>query len=66
MDSGSKIEVHTVLKLMDDAITPRYTSSGASSGVGTSPTWSDFRGSFSDDSTPSHIVCSARSTSAAR
>ena len=64
--SGSKIDVHTVLKLMEDAITPRYTSSGASSGVGTSPTWSDLRGSLSSDSTPSHIVCSARSTWAAR
>ena len=32
MGSGSKIDVHTVLKLMELAITPRYTSSGASSG----------------------------------
>ena len=47
-----------MLKLMEDAITPRYTSSGASSGVGTSPTCSDLRGSLSSDSTPSHIVCS--------
>ena len=66
MGSGSKIDVHTVLKLIDDAITPRYTSSGASSGVGTSPMWSDLRGSLSGDSTPSHMSCSARSTWAAR
>src|SRR5690606_19941066 len=53
--SGSKIEVQTVLKLIEEAITARYTSSGASSGVGTSPTCSDLRGSLSADSTPSHI-----------
>ena len=49
MESGSKIEVHTVLKLMALAITAMYASSGASSGVATSPTWSDLRGSLSSD-----------------
>ena len=56
MGSGSKIEVHTVLKLMLDAITAMYTSSGASSGVATSSTWSDLRGSLSHESTPSNIA----------
>src|SRR4051794_5456121 len=56
VESGSKIEVHTVLKLMADAMTATYTSSGASSGVATSPTWSDFRGSLSSEATPSHMV----------
>src|SRR4029450_9797428 len=64
--SGSKIEVHTVLKLIELAMTARYTSSGASSGVGTSPMCSDFRGSLSSDGTPAHISCSARRTCAAR
>ena len=36
-----------MLKLMLDAITARYTSSGASSGVATSSTWIDLRGSLS-------------------
>ena len=45
--SGSKIDVQTVLKLIDDAITATSASSGASSGNGTSSRWSDFRGSFS-------------------
>jgi hypothetical protein len=57
---------HTVLKLMLLAITARYTSSGASSGVGTSPTWRLFRGSFSFEGTPAHISCSAASTCTAR
>ena len=34
MGSGSKIDVHTVLKLIDDAITATSASSGASSGSG--------------------------------
>ena len=42
--SGSKIDVHTVLKLMLDAITATYASSGASSGVATSPTCSALGG----------------------
>ena len=50
--SGSKIDVQTVLKLIDDAITATSASSGASSGNGTSSRWSDFRGSFSSDGTP--------------
>ena len=39
--------VHTVLKLIDDAITATYTSSGASSGTGTSSTCRLRRGSLS-------------------
>jgi len=46
---------HTVLKLIDDAMTATYASSGASSGRATSSTWSDLRGSFSAESTPSNI-----------
>ena len=64
--SGSKIDVQTVLKLIDDAITATYASSGASSGSATSPTWSDLRGSLSADSTPSNIPTSSRRTKAAR
>ena len=64
--SGSKIEVHTVLKLIALAMTATYASSGASSGVATSSTWSDLRGSLSAESRPSNIVCSSRSTNAAR
>src|SRR5690606_1721717 len=64
--SGSKIDVHTVLKLIDDAITARYTSSGASSGVAIWSTWIDLVGSFSDDSTPSNMSVSSRRTNAAR
>ena len=66
MGSGSKIDVQTLLKLMLDAITARYTSSGASSGVATSSTWIDLRGSLSADSTPSNIPASSRRTNAAR
>ena len=66
VDSGSKIDVHTVLKLIELAMTARYTSSGASSGVGTSPTCSDLRGSLSSEAMPSHMSCSLRSTWAAR
>ena len=47
--SGSKIDVHTVLKLIDDAITATNASSGASSGSGNSSTWIDLRGSLSSD-----------------
>ncbi len=46
MGSGSKIDVHTVLKLIELAMTAMYTSSGANSGVAMSSTWIDFRGSF--------------------
>ena len=60
--SGSKIEVHTVLKLTAEAIIATYTSSGASSGVATSPTCSDLRGSLSAESTPSHMPVSERDT----
>src|SRR3954468_9688690 len=45
VDSGSKIDVHTVLKLIELAITATYASSGASSGSATSSTWRDLRGS---------------------
>nr|WP_323672095.1 hypothetical protein [Candidatus Poriferisodalis multihospitum] len=62
MGSGSKIEVHTVLKLMALAITAMYTSSGASSGVATSPMWVASRGSLSAEARPSNIVCSSRTT----
>ena len=66
MGSGSKIDVQTVLKLIALAITARYTSSGASSGVCTSSTCSDLRGSFSSDSSPSNMSISSRRTKAAR
>ncbi len=49
MGTGSKIDVQTVLKLMAEAITATYASSGASSGSGTSSTWIEVRGSFSSD-----------------
>ena len=64
--TGSKMLVHTVLKLMLLAITATYASSGASSGVGTSPTCRLRRGSLSAEATPAHISCSAFSTWAAR
>src|SRR4051812_26912091 len=64
--NGSKIDVHTVLKLMALAITATYASSGASSGVATSSTWIDLRGSLSDDSIPSNMPASSRTTNAAR
>ena len=38
------------------AITATYASSGASSGVGTSPTCRLLRGSLSAEATPAHIV----------
>ena len=50
--SGSKIDVHTVLKLIELAITAITASSGAISGNGKSSTWVDFRGSFSSDGMP--------------
>ena len=53
--SGSKIDVHTVLKLMADAITPTNASSGASSGSGNCSTWVDLRGSLSSEATPANI-----------
>ena len=49
MGSGSKIDVHTVLKLIELAITAITASSGAISGNGKSSTWVDVRGSFSSD-----------------
>ena len=55
-----------MLKLMALAIWATYTSSGASSGVATSSTWSDLRGSLSADSTPSHMSTSSAFTKAAR
>jgi hypothetical protein len=63
---GSKIEVQTVLKLMLDAITATYASSGASSGVATSPMCKLLVGSFSGDSMPANISASSRRTNAAR
>src|SRR3954453_14861996 len=66
VESGSKIDVHTVLKLMALAITAMYASSGASSGVATWSTCSDLRGSLSGESSPSNIDCSSRVTNAAR
>ena len=64
--TGSKMLVHTVLKLMLLAITAMYASSGASSGVGTSPMCRLLRGSLSSEATPAHISCSAFKTCAAR
>ncbi len=66
MGTGSKIDVHTVLKLIDDAITAISASSGASSGRGTSSRWSDLRGSFSSDGSPANISCSSARTTAPR
>src|SRR3954451_4663010 len=66
VDTGSKIDVHTVLKLIDDAITATYASSGASSGTGTSSMCSERRGSLSSDAIPANISCSAARTTAAR
>jgi len=63
---GSKIEVHTVLKLMALAITATYASSGANSGTATSPMWSDLRGSLSSVSSPSNMPTSSRRTKEAR
>src|SRR6185503_2495762 len=60
--SGSKIDVQTVLKLMADAITATYASSGASSGNGNCSTWVDLRGSFSADSKPANISTSSAFT----
>ena len=60
------MEVQTVLKLMEEAITATYASSGASSGSGTSSTWRDRRGSLSEDSRPSNMSTSLRLTRAAR
>ncbi len=62
MGSGSKIEVHTVLKLMELAITATKASSGASSGTATSPTWRDFLGSLSSETSPSNMPVSSRRT----
>ena len=64
--SGSKIDVHTVLKLIELAITATSASSGASSGSGKSSTRIDFRGSFCSDGIPSNIFWSSARTSAPR
>ena len=64
--TGSKIDVHTVLKFIDDAITATTASSGASSGSGTSSRCSDFRGSLSSEATPANISCSSARTTAPR
>jgi hypothetical protein len=63
--SGSKIDVHTVLKLIAEAITAMRHSFGPSGGSGTSSTCKDFRGSFSAESMPSNISCSSLRTNAA-
>ena len=55
-----------MLKLIADAITATYASSGASSGSGNSSTWVDLRGSFSSDAMPANISCSSAFTSAPR
>src|SRR4051794_33752301 len=65
VDSGSKIDVHTVLKLIELAITARYTSSGASSGVATASTCRLLRGALSAESRPSNMAVSSRRTNAA-
>jgi hypothetical protein len=49
---GSNIADHTVLKLIALAMTATSTSSGASSGIGTSPTCSDLRTSLSTPIVP--------------
>ncbi len=64
--SGSKIDVHTVLKLIELAMTPTIASSGAISGSGKSSTRVDLRGSFCSDGIPSNIVWSSARTSAPR
>ena len=64
--SGSKIDVHTVLKLIELAITAITASSGAISGNGNSSTWVDRRGSFSSDGMPANISCSSARTRAPR
>ena len=66
MGSGSKMDVQTVLKLIDEAITATNASSGANSGRGTSSTWRDCRGSLSEESRPSNMFVSLRRTRAAR
>ena len=64
--TGSKMLLHTVLKLMLLAMTAMYTSSGASAGVGTSPTCRLWRGSFCFVGTPFHMSCSSFNTWTAR
>ena len=66
MGSGSKIDVQTVLKLMEEAMTATYASSGASSGNGTSSTWRERRGSLSEDSMPANMSTSLLLTRAPR
>ena len=64
--NGSKIDVQTVLKLIELAITATYASSGASSGSGTSSRCNDLRGSFAAESMPSNIPTSSLRTITAR
>ena len=66
MGSGSKIDVHTVLKLIELAMTATIASSGASSGSGKSSTRTDLRGSFCSDGSPSNMFWSSARTSAPR
>ena len=66
VDIGSKIDVHTVLKLMLEAMTATTASSGAISGVATSPMWRLLVGSLSADAIPSNMPASSRRTNAAR
>ena len=63
---GSKIELHTVLKLIELAITARTASSGASSGSSISCTCRERRGSFSEESSPSNMSWSSLRTTTAR
>ncbi len=64
--SGSKIELHTVLKLMELAITATTASSGASSGSAISCTCRERRGSLSSEANPSNIPISSLRTTTAR
>ena len=45
---------------------PYHVIGSDASGVATSSTWSDLRGSLSSDAWPSNIACSSRRTNAAR
>ncbi len=66
VDSGSKIDVQTVLKFSADAIGAIRTSLGPSGGIGTSSMCRDLRGSLSTESRPSNISTSSLRTTAAR
>ncbi len=66
MLTGSKIDVQTVLKFTDDAMTATIASPGPSSGVATSSTCRLLRGSLSRVATPSNMPCSSLRTTTPR